>query len=118
MGFNESLCQKQVRFHRQTVDQQLAAGGQRTDGHQVGSVIAIMHNDLLICHDLRAEFICQFLQGCLSVASGGNEDRDLRLRISPPNLRQHRWQNNLAGHRSCVVTGNDHHIPFTLCQFL
>ena len=75
-----------------------------------------MDYDMFPAADFRAKFPDQLLPGSAAVASGGNENGDLRLRISAPDLGQHLRDDCLAWHRAGVVTCQQYNFMLSLCQ--
>ena len=51
------------------------------------------------------------------MAAGGDQDGNIRIGISLPNLAQHGRQDNLTGHRTGMVAGNQDDPVLSLCQF-
>ena len=115
---NESLSQQQIAFCRQPVDAQVSAGRQRAQMHEIRIIIAVVHHDTLIPHDILAKLVHQFRSCRVTVASRGDQQRDLRIRVAAPDSLQYRWNNQLARHRPRVIARNDDDVLLAPCKLL
>ena len=73
-----------------------------------------MDDDLLLGHDVGAELVDQLLLGGLTVAAGGDEDSDVGVGVALADLRQHLGHDDLAGHGTGVVAGDDDNLLLAL----
>ena len=115
MRLDKPFRDQKIRLGCQGVDSQRRAGGQNTQING-GTLLAVMDYDMFPAADFRAKFPDQLLPGSAAVASGGNENGDLRLRISAPDLGQHLRDDCLAWHRAGVVTCQQYNFMLSLCQ--
>ena len=79
MRLDKPFRDQKIRLGCQGVDSQRRAGGQNTQING-GTLLAVMDYDMFPAADFRAKFPDQLLPGSAAVASGGNENGDLRLR--------------------------------------
>ena len=107
--FDKAFCHEQVGFRGKAVDDQITAGGELADIREILRIVAVMNNDLLLLHDLRAELVDQFFLRGAAVAAGGDQDGDIGVGTAFADLRQHRRNDHLARNRTSVVTGDQDH---------
>ena len=100
---DEPLRHQQIRLRREAVDHQRPARGQRPQADEVRLVVAVVNHDLLPRVQLRPELFAQLLRRGRAVAARGDQQRDLRRRVSAPDLLEHRRQDRPARHGPRVV---------------
>ena len=95
MGLDKPFGHQQVCLDRQTVEDQLAAGGQRAQMDQHPLIITVVNDDPLVPDDLLAEFADQFLFCCASMAAGRDQEGDVGIGIAGADFRQHQRRDDL-----------------------
>ena len=78
-----------------SVDDARAAGRQHADVREHRRIVAVVHIDLFVLHDVFAEFGDKLIARGFAVAARGNQDGDVRRRIAAPHLGKHLRDDNL-----------------------
>ena len=116
MRVNEPFGDEQFRFHRQAIDDALAARWQRADFHHIRSILRIMIDEFFVIHDILAEPMHHLVVRHGPVKASGNQNRNINRRIHRANATEQNRQRHLTRHRSRVITRNNNHIAFALNQ--
>ena len=109
--FNKSLGDEKISFGSKPVNYARRAGGQSAYAHVRFLVAAVVDNYAAAFHDLAAELCGKFGGRGGTVKARCNEQRDLNIRISLAQLKQHVGDDIPARHRASVV-GNDDNAVF------
>ena len=107
MRLDEALGHQQIGLGGQTVDDQLAAGGEPAEADEVRGVVAVVDDDLLVGDDLGAELVDELFFCGFAVAAGGDEDGDVCVGIALADLREHLGDDAFAGHGAGVIAGDE-----------
>ena len=104
--FNKAFGNDQIRPLCPLVQPERAAGGQRSQMEHFFVAVGPVDLDTLTGDDLSTEFFGQFLRRGIPVGAGGNENHDLCVGRACADGAQHRRYDQLAGHGTGVVTGD------------
>ena len=116
MRINKPFGDEQFRFHRQAIDDALAARWQRADFHHIRSILRIMIDEFFVIHDILAEPMHHLVARHGPVKASGNQNRNINRRIHRANATEQNRQCHLTRHRARMVTRYDNHIAFALNQ--
>lgn len=86
MRLDKPFGYQKIRLARLAVEPAFSAKRQRAQKTHVAHIVTVMYHYCLMCCDLFAELVDQFFSAGLAVASSGNENGDLSIRISSLDL--------------------------------
>ena len=95
MRLDEPFGEQQIRLGGKPVDDARAAGRQHADVREHRRIVAVVHIDLFVLHDVFAEFGDKLIARGFAVAARGDQDGDVRRRIAAPHLGKHLRDDNL-----------------------
>ena len=107
---------EQIRIDCPFVEQTFAARRQGADADHILVDTAPVDNDVFFRNDFFTVFGNQFIMSCRPVHTGRYEDRNLNIRISLAQFCQELRHNNMAGHGTRMVAGNNGTRLLSFCQ--
>lgn len=118
MRFDKTFGNQQVRFRRQPADDQVSAGRQFSQMHQLRIVSGVMHRNFLTFHNLRAELFNQLRLRRRTVETGRNQNRNINAGIPPAQPFQNLRHDDPARNGARVIAADDNGIFRFGSQFL
>ena len=116
MRLDKALGHQKVTFHSQPIDVETGAGGQLSHGDKVLGSEGIVDHNVLMVYDLVAEHFALLGLSGGPVEAGGDEDGDLCIGVSGPDLLQEDRECDFAGHSPGMIAGHDDDAALACCQ--
>ena len=117
MRLDKALCDQQVGLGGQLVDDAVCAGRQHADLDVGGRVAAVVDHDFFIVNDLLPELADKLVLGGRAMEAGRDQERNIDLRVTLAQFREHKRDNVAAGDRPRVVA-DDNGTGFFPCRQL
>ena len=86
MGLDEAFAHKQIRLCCHFINKERRAGREYPHIYHGVHILAVMHHDMFSIHNFLSKFANKFFSGRCSVKSCGDQQCDLRVRITFPDF--------------------------------
>ena len=113
MRLDKSFRQQQIAFHGKTVDTKVRTRWQAADVHEINGIERVVDANLLFRHNLLAEHALLFLNRGGTMESRGDENGNIGVRGSRPDLFQQNGQSDSARYGTRMIAGDQHHLAFS-----